>query len=97
MLIVRRGHGATGLKDAWSRQQIAAGKIPFRVGRFYADEMAMLEVDSELAFLSPHPRRRATWRRYARARAWVLATIRRRLATRALTMRTSEEAPSSSQ
>jgi len=54
VVIVREGYGATGLKDAWTREQLTAGKIPFRIGRFSPDEIRLLDTDRTLALL---PRR----------------------------------------
>lgn len=55
VVIVRQGHGAVGLKDAWTPEEIAAGKIPFRVGRFYKDEIELLDRDHTVALLPPRP------------------------------------------
>ncbi len=51
IVIVRRGHGAVGVKDAYSRDQLAQGAIPFRLGVFTNAEQALLEADPELAVL----------------------------------------------
>jgi hypothetical protein len=61
IVIVRKGHGAIGLKDAWSRAELAAGRIPFRVGKFYRGEDAMLDADPELALLPSRKRQKAGW------------------------------------
>jgi hypothetical protein len=53
-VIVREGFGATGIKDAWSREERARGYIPYRVGRFSREEMQLLDSDPMLALL---PRR----------------------------------------
>ena len=55
MVIVREGYGATGLKDSWSTDQLAAGKIPFRLGHFYRDEVEALDKDHALAKLPVRP------------------------------------------
>ncbi|MEK6710979.1 MAG: hypothetical protein AABZ64_10410, partial [Nitrospinota bacterium] len=53
-VIVREDYGATGLKDAWTSSELAAGKIRFRLGRFLPGETALLDANPELALL---PRR----------------------------------------
>jgi hypothetical protein len=55
VVIVREGYGATGLKDAWTREQITAGKIPFRIGRFTPEEIRLLDSDHTLALLPRRP------------------------------------------
>jgi len=40
-VIVVEGYGAVGLKSAWTLEQIIAGKIPFRVGRFTEEEKSI--------------------------------------------------------
>lgn len=55
VVIVREGHGATGVKSTWTADQIKAGKIPVRVGRFYPGETAMLDNDPSLAVLPRRP------------------------------------------
>lgn len=54
VVIVRKGKGAVGLKDNWSKKEIKVGKIPFRIGRFYPDEIELLDKDHTRAIL---PRR----------------------------------------
>lgn len=51
VVIVRDGHGAAGVKDAWTPEQIQAGKIPLRIGRFSPNEIEMLNKDPTLARL----------------------------------------------
>lgn len=48
-VIVSKNHGLVGIKDNWTVNQIAAGKIPFRVARLAGDG------DSERNFLVRHP------------------------------------------
>ena len=55
VVIVREGHGATGLKDALTSEQITAGKITFRVGRFTPEELILLDSDHTLALLPRRP------------------------------------------
>ena len=50
-VIVREGFGATGLKDAWTTEELARGCIPFRMGRFTREETEMLDADRTLALL----------------------------------------------
>lgn len=54
-VIVRRNHGVIGLKDALSSEEIRKGGIPWRIGRFYRDEIALLESNSTLALLPERP------------------------------------------
>jgi hypothetical protein len=53
IVIVREGYGAAGLKDGWTKDQIAAGHITFRVGRFSVEESKTLTTDHTLALLPP--------------------------------------------
>lgn len=53
VVIVRRGYGATGLKDSWSPDQLRKGHIPYRLGRFTREEMKMLDANKGLALLPP--------------------------------------------
>lgn len=46
--IIREGYGVAGVKDDWSREQLQSGKIPVRVGRFFEDEVRMLNSDLTL-------------------------------------------------
>ena len=55
VVIVRAGHGAIGLKDAHTKQEIAAGAIPWRMTLAYPDEVALLDADPELALLPSRP------------------------------------------
>lgn len=51
IVIVRKGEGATGLKDAYTADEIAAGKITFRYATLFPGEREMLEADHDLAVL----------------------------------------------
>lgn len=51
VVIVRDGHGVIGLKHNLTREQIANGGIPWRIGVFRPEELRALEADPELAFL----------------------------------------------
>jgi hypothetical protein len=55
VVIVREGYGVVGLKDAWEPNQIAAGKIPFRIGHFTQDEIDLLDSDHTVAKLPLRP------------------------------------------
>jgi hypothetical protein len=50
-VIVREKYGATGLKDAWTEADIRRGEIPYRIGRFTAEETKLLDQNRSLAFL----------------------------------------------
>ena len=54
VVIVREGHGAVGIQSAWSREEIAQGRIHWRIGRFSREELQLLERDPTLVLL---PRR----------------------------------------
>jgi hypothetical protein len=56
IVIVREGHGAVGVKDGWTTYDEETGRIPLRIGRFYEDEVALLDGDRDRALL---PRRSA--------------------------------------
>jgi len=56
LVIVRQGHGAVGLKDAWTLEQRRAGKIPFRLGRFAPEEVKLLDADPALGSLPARQR-----------------------------------------
>jgi hypothetical protein len=51
VVIVREGHGAAGLKAAWTKEEIARGKVYWRVGRFSPKEIDILNSDPTLAVL----------------------------------------------
>lgn len=51
MVIVREGHGAVGLKDAWSKKELTRGKINWRIGRFTKEESDLLDRNPTLALL----------------------------------------------
>ena len=53
MVMVRQGYGAIGLKDGWTVEQIRQGKIPFRIGRFTAEEISMANADPTRALFPP--------------------------------------------
>lgn len=55
IVIVREDYGATGIKDAWSLDEIAAGKVPFRVGSFTLEEINFLNNNPLLALLPRLP------------------------------------------
>jgi hypothetical protein len=55
IVIVREGHGAVGMKDALTEAELAAGGIPWMLGRFYRDESELLRANSTLAKLPPRP------------------------------------------
>lgn len=50
-VIVRKGHGAVGLKHALSASEIAVGGIPWRLGVFTREELELLDADPTLAQL----------------------------------------------
>lgn len=54
VVIVRDGHGAVGIKDNYSLEELASGAIPFRIGRFYPEELELLNNNPVLSQL---PRR----------------------------------------
>jgi len=56
VVIVRERYGATGLKDAWTEEDLRRGHIPFRIGRFTQEESRIMDADRMLALL---PRRGA--------------------------------------
>jgi len=41
--IVRKGYGVIGIKDTWTKEQIARGAIPHRLGRFLPYEIDLIE------------------------------------------------------
>lgn len=50
-VIVRDGFGATGIRDAWTVEDLARGCIPYRFGRFTHKEIQMLDANPTLALL----------------------------------------------
>lgn len=53
VVIVREGHGAVGLKDGFTTEELAAGAIRFRYAKVYPDEIELLQADPQLAKLRP--------------------------------------------
>jgi len=51
VVIVREGYGATGLKDAWTEQELRQGRIPYRLGWLTLEETKALDADPTLALL----------------------------------------------
>src|SRR5439155_1338552 len=51
IVIVRKGAGAVGLKDAFTVSEIASGAIPFRLAKLFPDERKALDADPDLALL----------------------------------------------
>ena len=51
--MVREGHGAIGLKDAWTAEEIAQGRIPWRTARYSYEEMRLANVDPTRALFPP--------------------------------------------
>jgi hypothetical protein len=51
VVIVRQGHGAVGIQALSTPEEIAAGKIHWRLGRFRYDEVPLLDADRTLALL----------------------------------------------
>lgn len=49
VVMVRKGTGAIGIKDNWTPEEIARGKIPFRLCRLLPYEQKMLQKDPTLA------------------------------------------------
>lgn len=56
VVIVREGYGATGLKDAWTAEELGQGRIPYRLGRFTVEEIKGLDADRTLALLPARER-----------------------------------------
>ena len=50
IVMVRQGHGAIGLKHAWSSEELHRGHTPWSYGRFTLEEMKLLGTDPERAF-----------------------------------------------
>jgi hypothetical protein len=53
VVIVREGHGAVGMKEGWAPEEISEedDRIRWRIGRFLAEEIALLDADATLALL----------------------------------------------
>jgi hypothetical protein len=49
IVMVRKGTGAIGIKDNWTSEEIAQGKIPFRLCKLLPYEQKMLQLDPLLA------------------------------------------------
>jgi hypothetical protein len=50
-IIVRIGHGAIGIKDNWTLEELRRGHIPYRIGRFYPEETKLLDQNPLLSEL----------------------------------------------
>jgi hypothetical protein len=53
IVMVRERHGVIGIKDAWTREQIRARMVPWRLVRFFPDEARLLEEDPARALFPP--------------------------------------------
>lgn len=51
IVIVRDGHGVVGLTSGWTKEEIAQGKINWRVDRFNKEEIRLLEDNPTLTLL----------------------------------------------
>jgi hypothetical protein len=60
MVIVREGHGAVGLKDAWSKEELSQGRINWCIGRFTKAESDLLRNNPTLALLPQSPKNTET-------------------------------------
>ncbi len=49
--IIRANHGVVGLKDNWTREEVAAGHIPFRIAKLRNYERKLLDSDPTRATL----------------------------------------------
>jgi hypothetical protein len=49
VVMVREGHGAIGLKHAWTLEELKRGHINWRFGRFSMEEMKLADADSTRA------------------------------------------------
>jgi hypothetical protein len=57
IVMVREGHGAIGLKHAWTPEELKRGHIPWSYGRFTLEEMLQRGADPERAFFPAKNRR----------------------------------------
>ena len=55
VVVVRDGYGVTGIKHAWTQAEVAAGRVPFLLGRFFPEEEVLLRTDPTLARLPARP------------------------------------------
>jgi hypothetical protein len=55
IVMVRDGHGAIGLKDAWTEDDIRAGRFDWRIAHYSKEEKRL----ADSGFLSPKARPRA--------------------------------------
>jgi hypothetical protein len=49
VVMVREGHGAIGLKHAWTLEEIQAGHVPWRIARYSQEEMRLADADQTRA------------------------------------------------
>jgi len=45
VILVREGHGVIGMRDAWTAEEIAAGRVTHLIGNFRAEELTTLHRD----------------------------------------------------
>lgn len=55
VVIIRQSYGAVGLKDNWTFEELRRGKIPFRIGRFFPEEIKLLDKQPTLSVLPERP------------------------------------------
>jgi len=67
---VRKGYGLIGIRDNWSSEQLAQGRIPFSIGKYKWHELEILKHDHTVDLL-PEDTTQKLWERYSKLYKWV--------------------------
>jgi hypothetical protein len=76
--MVRKNYGVIGIKDNWTKEQLAHGLMPFRFGRFKRHELAILQIDPTISYF-PEDKIETLWKKYQKIRKWTPKAFRKYL------------------
>jgi hypothetical protein len=69
VLIIRRDHGVTGMRDNWTQEELRQGKIPWFIGKYLAYEKKLLDKREVMM-----PKNKIEmWNKILRKLPWVLS------------------------
>lgn len=77
-IIVRKNYGVVGLRDNYSKEFLAQGFLPFRMGSFKDYEITILNMNDRIDFL-PEDKVEIAWKQYMRLYKWCPNFLRKHL------------------